>query len=837
MASAQKQSGAAQIQPEERWLLVLLSVIFVSFKIGLEIAGNLAEVLYFHRVGVEKLPRLYAAEPLAMIAVLFAFGLVLERINRCRLLLIMNLLFAATLIAARPLMLSGWQPFYFLQYINQRIFFLLTQLVFWLVCSDLFDIRQARRLFVLITAIGLVGVLLGNLLTGVFSSLLRPEALLPLLSLFFLFSAGLLAWLERRRLPTSVARAGVENDKRYSPALPFDLLRQPFIRMLVVLILITGALEPVWRYELNFIAEADIAGEANLIAFYGYFKGAAVLVTILFQIFIAGRLMQKMGVLWSLSSHPLGLVGIMLLIAVFPHLPMAIAAVALIGIIRVGFDESGRKTIISIYPPYERGRLSTFERQGNYLGIFLGSLLMMWAVEHLSLSQINWLAAGTAGLWLLALPGLRQKYAQVCLQGGALRLDEAGPLPQTSGEAGARLLSWVEQIPDGGERLAAAVQAAGLRDPRVEHLIAEELAGCEEPVALAQLQQALRAPNWDVRQYARRALVERGKLDDLLEAQVKHFERGAALLALPETCKLGRETQRAAAEAILLLLGSDTGQDPIRMAGRMLRSPAPEQRANGLEAMENLLNRADKARLLALFESAFAAPDESPRAGEQALSPALRHQRYADMVESGDPHLAFWGQVLRLRAGKDRSPGEGPPYLLPKFSVNADRAEAPLLLAGVRFPPNGEKAMQLADTIDALRDTDIFGNLAEVELHAVALCTRSARYPAEAVIFEEGQPGGTMYVLLKGQVELACVAEKKSLQVLCAGQAFGEQALFTGAPYTLTAVAISAVEVFLLERQALLELVNYYPNIALGLLQNMARRYEATTALLQRVWV
>lgn len=418
-----KAHRAHRIQPEERQPLILLSVVFLSFKIGLEIAGNLAEVLYFHRVGVENLPKLYAVEPLAMVLVLVAFSPVLDRLNRRTLLFLLSLIFAFLLMAARVVILANWEPFYFAQYISQRIFFILTHLVFWLLCSDLFDIRQAKRLFPLVTAIGLAGILLGNLLTGILSSFLSPEQILPLTSLFFVFSAGMTFWLARRQFPASVVKPKVEADKRFSPALPFDLLKQPFIRVLTVLILITGALEPIWRYELNFIAETDIAGEQNLIAFYGYFKGLAVLVTILFQVFITGRLMQKMGVLWSLSSHPLGLIGIMLLIGGFPHLPVAILSVALIGIIRVGFDESGRKTIISIYPSHQRGRLSTFERQMSYLGIFLGSLFMVWAVEHLRLSQINWIAAGIAGLWLLVLPGLRQKYAGVCLQRGELPLE------------------------------------------------------------------------------------------------------------------------------------------------------------------------------------------------------------------------------------------------------------------------------------------------------------------------------------------------------------------------------------------------------------------------------
>ncbi|MEI6150445.1 MAG: immunoglobulin domain-containing protein [bacterium] len=70
------------VQAHERAPLFSLALIFVCVKTGLEMSGNLAEVIYFRRVGVENLPFLYAIEPLAMVFVLVAFGQVVERVNR-----------------------------------------------------------------------------------------------------------------------------------------------------------------------------------------------------------------------------------------------------------------------------------------------------------------------------------------------------------------------------------------------------------------------------------------------------------------------------------------------------------------------------------------------------------------------------------------------------------------------------------------------------------------------------------------------------------------------------------------------------------------------------------
>ena len=145
--------------------------------------------------------------------------------------------------------------------------------------------------------------------------------------------------------------------------------------------------------------------------------------------------------------------------------------------------------------------------------------------------------------------------------------------------------------------------------------------------------------------------------------------------------------------------------------------------------------------------------------------------------------------------------------------------------------------MELAKKIDALRESETFASLSETELRVLAQCTREVNYAADTVIFEEGQVGNALYIILEGDVELASVEQRKSLQALNPGGVFGEYALFTTEPYSLTAVTISATRLFILERETFLELIQYYPNLSLSLLQNLARRFEKATALLQEIWV
>ena len=56
-------------------------------------------------------------------------------------------------------------------------------------------------------------------------------------------------------------------------------------------------------------------------------------------------------------------------------------------------------------------------------------------------------------------------------------------------------------------------------------------------------------------------------------------------------------------------------------------------------------------------------------------------------------------------------------------------------------------------------------------------------------------------------------------------------------PYQLTAVTVSDTCILILERETFLELIQYYPNLSLSLLRNLAQRFEKATALLQKVWI
>lgn len=143
--------------------------------------------------------------------------------------------------------------------------------------------------------------------------------------------------------------------------------------------------------------------------------------------------------------------------------------------------------------------------------------------------------------------------------------------------------------------------------------------------------------------------------------------------------------------------------------------------------------------------------------------------------------------------------------------------------------------MDRAVLTDVLRDTSIFAGFSETELEAVPKVGRQRHHePDEVVVGVDEPTPTTMWVVIEGEV--AVETDGTVICTLGPGEYFGEMALL--APElarTATVVARTPTETFELRREHLLGLCSSSPEIALGVMSELARRLHATTAALREV--
>ena len=96
------------------------------------------------------------------------------------------------------------------------------------------------------------------------------------------------------------------------------------------------------------------------------------------------------------------------------------------------------------------------------------------------------------------------------------------------------------------------------------------------------------------------------------------------------------------------------------------------------------------------------------------------------------------------------------------------------------------------------------------------------RIKAGEVLFEKGESGDTMVLVLEGRVEIR--VGDKAVDTVGLYAILGEMALIDAAPRSATAVAITAGEVAVIDRQTFLDLVRENPSFSLYVMRRMAAR-------------
>ena len=140
--------------------------------------------------------------------------------------------------------------------------------------------------------------------------------------------------------------------------------------------------------------------------------------------------------------------------------------------------------------------------------------------------------------------------------------------------------------------------------------------------------------------------------------------------------------------------------------------------------------------------------------------------------------------------------------------------------------PSGEETAAL------LARTEVFADLSERELEEVVQVAVPRRWERGEVIFREGDPGDTCYLIKDGAVILTREHQDGrmiALAELRAGGMFGELAMFRAEPRSATAEAIEETTAVALLAPDLQRLIKGNPDIATKLLAALAERVSRTT--------
>lgn len=133
-------------------------------------------------------------------------------------------------------------------------------------------------------------------------------------------------------------------------------------------------------------------------------------------------------------------------------------------------------------------------------------------------------------------------------------------------------------------------------------------------------------------------------------------------------------------------------------------------------------------------------------------------------------------------------------------------------------------AYTVVEKVLLLQNVDLLSAARTEDLAVLASIADEVRYPAGAVVFEEGQPADGLYVVIRG--ELVLTREGRELSRVSEGTALGAWDLLEGGPRVFGTHA--AVETLLLrvERQDFDDLLLDYPELLQRILKALVLRFK-----------
>jgi len=138
-----------------------------------------------------------------------------------------------------------------------------------------------------------------------------------------------------------------------------------------------------------------------------------------------------------------------------------------------------------------------------------------------------------------------------------------------------------------------------------------------------------------------------------------------------------------------------------------------------------------------------------------------------------------------------------------------------------------EKAVSIDEVIDLLSKIPYFSDLDYTALKHVSAATIRQTYAAGQFLFIDGEPCIGLYIVESGwlrAVKISPVGREQVIRIVGPGDVFNEVGVLTGGVNVISVEALEAVKVIIVQREALLNLVDKYPSLAKSIIENLAQR-------------
>lgn len=399
------------------WTCLLLFLVRSS---GI-LLNNYAETAFLKRFGVEYLPIVNMITALATFVIMGIVTGLMTRMAGARLFTLLFIFCGFSVAAIRLIIPLGIDLIYPLLFMLKSQYEVLLALLFWNLANDMFNTRQSKRLFPLITAGGVIGQILSSFATPWLARWLMLDNLL-FVYLGTTLAGAVVVGSMGRQFPTLFHKGAVAG-KRGKQRAMFDqiksiipLIKQStLIKILVLMTFMANVLVPIMNYQFNYALDEQFASEGRLIEFFGYFRGVLNIVSLILLLFVK-RLYSRWGLPVALMFHPFNYLLIFASFLLRFDIITAMYARFSSNVLRTTVNIPSMAILNGLFPESYRALVRPFLR-GTIVRVALfmshGMILISTTLFHPKYLSLVALPFGIS--WVAATFFLKKHYAQILL--------------------------------------------------------------------------------------------------------------------------------------------------------------------------------------------------------------------------------------------------------------------------------------------------------------------------------------------------------------------------------------------------------------------------------------
>ncbi len=384
--------------------------------------ANFADTAFIKRFGVEYLPEMFVIDA---VFVFFAMDLVRALVTKyspMALLTRILVIFATIEVLCRFLIFLDFSLLYPLMYLLRLQIDGVILIIFWNICNDLFDTRQAKRIFPLITAGGILGRVLGSFSTDLLTRTTNIDNLL-LVSAGLLFVAAMVSQKVGRLFPPPIATPKTKATEKKGWSSPIAgvkemsaLAKGSLLFMLLAAIrFLPNIVGPMFDYQFSVILANTFPSEEALAQFYGSFRGVLNVITFVVLMFV-GKVHTRVGIPNALLFRPGNYFLVFALLLFRFDIVVGVYGRISIGVLTTTLHNPANNIMVNLFPDEFRAKIRPFLQMVSRAGSLLGSLILLGLKAFIHTSYFSIFGLFFVAPWILLTFRLKKSYSHFLLE-------------------------------------------------------------------------------------------------------------------------------------------------------------------------------------------------------------------------------------------------------------------------------------------------------------------------------------------------------------------------------------------------------------------------------------